>query len=184
MPLSARELRLTPGWRREAVIHSKSSSRKPRTFSKGLESRGSTGHGLELEEGSTSFLFIVTVLEEVPDPTEKRAQAANLWVCLDDLSPLLPLLVGHALFGLEQDIAVLPEALGQGLELVPRRTRLLTADLVQTAPLHRPLPQRAPGVLQDVEGVILEGNRWAEDRADGVVVGLAAVDASSHETRR
>src|SRR5918999_2766441 len=71
------------------------------------------GHLLDRRERRAGLLFILAVLEDVPHAAQERAETADLLVRLDDTAERLLLLLAHACFGLEQDIAVVPQALGQ-----------------------------------------------------------------------
>src|SRR5918998_3020305 len=142
------------------------------------------GHLLQCRERCAGLLLICAVLEEAPHAAKERAETADLLVRLDDTAQLLFLLLAHALFSLEQDVAIVPEALGQSHQflLIPRRAGLLASSLMLPAALDRPFPELAPSILHDMEIVILDGHRCPEDRANGVVVGLATIDVESIES--
>src|SRR5919204_2905748 len=142
------------------------------------------GHLLQCRERCAGLLLIRAVLEDAPHAAKERAETADLLARLDDTAQLLFLLLAHALFGLEQDVAIVPEALGQSRQflLIPRRAGLLASSLMLPAALDCPSPELAPGVLHEMEIVILDDHRCPEDRANGVVVGLAAIDIESIES--
>src|ERR687895_2086832 len=78
---------------------------------------------------------------------------------------------------------MLPEVLGQRFEfsLVPGDSDRLGA-LFQSAPVgYRPLAKMPPGILEDMEVVILDQGRLPKHRSDGVIVGLAAIDVEGLE---
>src|SRR5437764_2676937 len=114
------------------------------------------GHLLQCRERCTGLLLIRAVLEDVPHAAKERAEMADLLVRLDDTAQLLFLLLAQALFSLEQDVAIVPQALGQSHQflLIPRRAGLLASSLMRPATLDRPFPELAPGILHDMEIVV------------------------------
>src|ERR687895_2576152 len=114
------------------------------------------GHLLQCRERCAGLLLIGAVLEDAPHAAKERAQTTDLRVRLDDTAQLLFLLLAHALFSLEQDVALVPEALGQSRQflLIPRRAGLLASSLMLLAALDRPCPELTPGVLHDMEIVM------------------------------
>ncbi len=151
---------------------------EPEDFLKGLRMALIPRHLFQAVQRRAGLLFVLTVFEDVPDTTQEGAQATDLLIGLDDLDQALLFFGTHSLFGLEQHIAVLPQALGQGLEflLVPWRGHFLAPIFDPPPPRHSPLPQMSPDVLQNVKVVILDRHLRSEDRANGVVVGFATID--------
>jgi len=140
------------------------------------------GHGLDLDllegfEGVVGLLLIAAVAEDIPDPFHEGAQLPYLGIGLHDLDQLLLLLGAHPLIGLKQQIALLPEGVGQCLQLisVPGGADLLASGLDLPAVGQGILPQLLPDILEDMEVVILdEGLRV--DGLDGILEGLVVID--------
>ncbi len=158
---------------------------EPEDFLKGLRMALIPRHLFQAVQRRAGLLFILTVFEDVPDTTQEGAQATDLLIGLDDLDQALLFFGTHSLFGLEQHIAVLPQALGQGLEflLVPWRGHFLAPVFDPPPPRHSPLPQMSPDVLQNVKVVILDRHLRSEDRANSVVVGFATIDVEGLEVQ-
>ena len=158
---------------------------EPEDFLKGLRMALIPRHPFQAVQRRAGLLFILTVFEDVPDTTQEGAQATDLLIGLDDLDQALLFFGTHSLFGLEQHIAVLPQALGQGLEflLVPWRGHFLAPVFDPQPPRHSPLPQMSPDVLQNVKVVILDRHLRSEDRANSVVVGFATIDVEGLEVQ-
>ena len=158
---------------------------EPEDFLKGLRMALIPRHLFQGVQRRAGLLFILTVFEDVPDTTQEGAQATDLLIGLDDLDQALLFFGTHSLFGLEQHIAVLPQALGQGLEflLVPWRGHFLAPVFDPPPPRHSPLPQMSPDVLQNVKVVILDRHLRSEDRANSVVVGFATIDVEGLEVQ-
>src|SRR5919106_4085029 len=117
----------------------------------------------------------------MPYASKECPQLSDLLVGFDNLDQALPLLLTHALVGLEQQVAVFPQALCQRpqLPLIPRRGRVLAIALDLAPPRNDPPPQMSPGILQDVKVVVLDGHRRPEDRTDRIVIGPATIDVKS-----
>ena len=144
--------------------------------------------GLELQlleglQGIPGFLCVPAIADEVPDAFQKGPQLPHLWVGFHDLDQRLLLLRAHALVGLEQPRALLPERLGQGLPLVsvPCRADPLAArfDLLAVSP--DVAPQLLPDVLDDGEVVILDTGLRV-NRLDRMSQGLAVIDRAGLES--
>ena len=89
MPLSARELRRTPSFRKYSVIHSKWDSKNREDFLKGLRMALIPRHLFQAVQRRAGLLFVLTVFEDVPDTTQEGAQATDLLIGLDDLDQAL-----------------------------------------------------------------------------------------------
>ncbi len=89
---------------------------EPEGFLKGLRMALIPRHLFQGVQRRAGLLFVLTVFEDVPDTTQEGAQATDLLIGLDDLDQALLFFGTHSLFGLEQQVAVLPQALGQGME--------------------------------------------------------------------
>ena len=89
---------------------------EPEDFLKGLRMALIPRHLIQGAQRHACLLFVLTVFEDVPETTQEGAQATDLLIGLDDLDQELLFFGTHSLFGLEQQVAVLPQALGQGME--------------------------------------------------------------------
>ena len=134
-------------------------------------------HPLQLGQCAAGLLLVSAVFEDAPHAPEEGAQFADVALSLDSLGQLRFLLRAPPRFGFEEQVAVLPQALGQGLQLllVPGSGGLLATGANLLPARHGPFPQLPPHILQDVEVVVLDGDRRAKDGADRVVVGRAPV---------